>query len=78
MNDYGHVDDQTPSLAISLFKEYRHKGIGTKLMREMLKLLKEEGYRKASLAVQKDNCAYRMYKDLGFVTVKETIRNISW
>ena len=71
MNDYGYVDDQTPSLAVSLFKEYRHKGIGTKLMREMLKLLKEEGYRKASLAVQKDNYAYRMYKDLGFVTVKE-------
>jgi hypothetical protein len=23
MNDYGHVDDETPSLAISLYKEYR-------------------------------------------------------
>ena len=24
MNDYGHVDDNTPSLAISLYKEYRN------------------------------------------------------
>lgn len=23
MNDYGHIDDETPSLAISLYKEYR-------------------------------------------------------
>ena len=28
MNDYGHVDDDTPSMAISLHKEYREKGIG--------------------------------------------------
>ena len=28
MNDYGHVDDETPSFAISLYKEYRGKGIG--------------------------------------------------
>ena len=36
MNDYGHVDDETPSFAISLYKEYRRKGIGTRLMEEML------------------------------------------
>lgn len=33
MNDYGHVDDQTPSLAIALYVEYRGKGIGTALLR---------------------------------------------
>ena len=34
MNDYGHVDDDTPSFAISLYKEYRGQGIGTCLMKE--------------------------------------------
>ena len=29
MNDYGHIDDETPSFAISLYKEYRGLGIGT-------------------------------------------------
>lgn len=36
MNDYGHIDNDTPSFAISLYKEYRNKGIGTALMKTML------------------------------------------
>jgi len=71
MNDYGHVDDDTPSLAISLYKENRGQGIGTQLLGEMLKLLKAEGYRQVSLSVQKDNYAVRMYEKAGFETIKE-------
>ena len=71
MGDYGHVDDDTPSFAISLYREYRGLGIGTRLMREMLKLLKEQGFEKASLAVQKENYAVRMYEKVGFRTVDE-------
>ena len=71
MNDYGHVDDQTPSFAISLLPEYRNQGIGTKLMKEMLSLLKEHGYKQASLAVQKANYAVRMYKEVGFEIIDE-------
>ena len=71
MNDYGHVDDETPSFAISLFKEYRGKGIGTKLMIKMLELLKAKGYKQASLAVQKANYAVKMYEKVGFKTVDE-------
>ena len=71
MNDYGHVDDDTPSFAISLYKEYRGQGIGTILMQKMLGLLKEKGFSKASLAVQKENYAVRMYEKAGFKTVSE-------
>ena len=71
MNDYGHVDDKTPSFAISLFSEYRGQGIGTRLMKEMLSLLKEHGYRQASLAVQKANYAVRMYREVGFEIIDE-------
>ena len=71
MNDYGHVDDDTPSFAISLYKEYRGKGIGTELMKRMLDLLKEKGYKKASLAVQKANYAVRMYEKVGFKIVDQ-------
>ena len=71
MNDYGHVDDDTPSFAISLYKEYRGRGIGTRLMKNMLELLKEKGYERASLAVQKANYAVRMYEKVGFRTVDE-------
>lgn len=71
MKDYGHVDDETPSFGIALYREYRGRGIGTQLMREMLGLLREKGYRQASLAVQKANYAVRMYEKVGFQTVDE-------
>ena len=71
MHDYGYVDDETPSFAISLYKEYRGKGIGTALVRRMLELLKEQGYKKVSLAVQKANYAVRLYKHVGFETIDE-------
>ncbi len=71
MNDYGHVDDDTPSFAISLYKEYRRQGIGSQMMVKMLELLKWQGYEKASLAVQKANYAVRMYEKVGFKTVDE-------
>ena len=37
MDDYGHIDDETPSFAISLLREYRGYGIGTELMRSLIK-----------------------------------------
>ncbi len=71
ISDYGHVDDDTPSFAISLYKEYRGRGIGTDMMHRMLELLREQGYKRASLAVQKANYAVKMYKALGFQTIDE-------
>ncbi len=71
MNDYGHVDENTPSLAISLYKEYRGLGIGTAMMKDMLALLKENGYKQVSLSVQKANYAAKMYKKIGFEIVRE-------
>ena len=71
MNDYGHIDDDTPSFAISLNKEYRGFGIGTELMKEMLRVLKDRGYKQASLAVQKANYAVKMYQKTGFEIADE-------
>ena len=66
MDDYGDIDDETPSLAVSLYKEYRNYGIGTALMKRMLLGLKEQGYKQTSLSVQKRNYAVRMYQKIGF------------
>lgn len=71
MNDYGHIDDDTPSLAISLLKDYRGLGIGTALMETMLLILKERGYRQVSLSVQKANYAVNLYQKIGFLTMHE-------
>lgn len=71
MNDYGHIDKETPSFAISLYKEYRGLGIGTEMMKQMLACLKKKGYQKASLSVQKANDAVGLYKKVGFEIVDE-------
>lgn len=71
MNDYGHIDDRTPSFALSLYREYRGLGIGTALMKQMLALLKGCGYEQTSLSVQKANYAFKMYRKLGFEIVEE-------
>ncbi|MDE5907716.1 MAG: GNAT family N-acetyltransferase [Lachnospiraceae bacterium] len=71
MNDYGHIDDETPSLAISLYKEYRGFGIGTTMMKKILILLKSHGYSQVSLSVQKANYATKLYLKIGFEIVRE-------
>ena len=71
MNDYGHVNDETPSFAISLYKEYCGYGIGTEMMKRMLDILKACGYEKASLSSQKANYAVKMYRNLGFEIIAE-------
>lgn len=53
MEDYGHIDKDTPSLAISLLPEYRDQGIGTKLLSNLLSLLYEKGFHQVSLSVQR-------------------------
>lgn len=68
---YGNVDDTTPEFSISLFKEYRNKGIGTRLMKKMIEHLRESGYKQTSLSVQKANYAANLYRKLGFETIRE-------
>jgi len=68
---YGNVDNKTPEFAISLFKEYRKRGIGTLLMKKMISYLIEKGYNQTSLSVDKENYAVSMYKNLGFEIIDE-------
>ena len=46
-------------------------GIGTALMRDMLEFLKDKGYKRTSLSVQKVNYAVRMYQKVGFEVIDE-------
>ena len=68
---FGNIDNETPEFAISLFEEYRGKGIGTNLMRKMIEYLKSNEYKQTSLSVQKENYAANMYRKLGFEIVEE-------
>ena len=63
---YGHIDHDTPELAISLLPPFRNHGIGTKLMTKLFDVLRTNGYKQTSLSVQKDNPAVRFYQRLGY------------
>lgn len=73
MNDFGHIDDRTPSLALAVHESCRGRGIGTALMKTMIAALTKRGYSRVSLSVQKSNPAFRMYRRLGFETVGRTM-----
>lgn len=71
IKDYGHIDDETPSLSMSLYADYRARGIGTKLLHSLLDELEKEGFKQVSLSVQKENYAVSMYEQSGFEVFKE-------
>lgn len=77
-NEYGHIDDETPSFSISLYKPYRGQGMGTAMMCALLGELQDAGYARASLSVQKENPALRLYERMGFRIVGEGIDTSEW
>jgi ribosomal protein S18 acetylase RimI-like enzyme len=70
---YGHINDQTPELAISVLPNFRGQEIGTKMMNYLFKLLRERGYKQTSLSVQKNNPAVRFYQRLGYEVTGERL-----
>lgn len=65
---YGYVDDATPELSVAVLSGYRGKGIGTRLLTELLRAASIH-YPAVSLSVAPDNPASQLYQHLGFETV---------
>lgn len=68
---FGHLNDNIPELAMSIYPQYRNKGIGTSLLKNFLTFLRQKNYTQISLSVQKNNYAVNMYKKLGFKIVSQ-------
>lgn len=73
---YGHINNETPELAISILPEFRGYGIGAKLLKKLFVVLRANGYVRTSLSVQKDNPAVRLYKRLGYRITEEKLDHI--
>lgn len=71
MRGYGYLDGETPELSMSVLPDARGQGVGGRLLRAMLDALRDRGYRRASLSVNRDNFARGMYAKVGFQTVRE-------
>ncbi len=77
-DEYGHIDNSTPSFSISVLEAYRGQGLGGAMMRRMLDELRDAGYPRSSLSVQKENPALRLYERLGFRIVGEGADESEW
>lgn len=77
-DEYGHIDDETPSFSISVLSGCRGLGIGGAMMSRMLDELREAGYRRASLSVQRGNPALRLYLRLGFAVIGDGADDSEW
>jgi len=75
---YGHIDNDTPELAISVLPENRNRGVGTMLLMRLFELLRCQGYKRTSLSVQKENPAVRFYKRLGYMVSGERIDHVGY
>ncbi len=62
---YGFVDKKNPELSISVLPGHRGCGIGTRLLRHLLKAAKKR-YPAVSLSVSLSNPARRLYEREGF------------
>jgi ribosomal protein S18 acetylase RimI-like enzyme len=67
---YGYVDDATPKLSVAVMPGYRGQGIGTRLLVALLDVASKR-YDAASLSLQADNSALRLYQRLGFEVVED-------
>ena len=69
---FGHIADGVPECVLAVYDGYRGRGIGTALLRGMLRRLRCERYDRISLSVQKANPAVNLYRREGFSVVAET------
>ena len=67
----GYMDDNVPVLVIGVHQDYRHKGIGTMMIKWLTEQAREGGIQKMSLMVSMDNYAINLYRQQGFQKYSE-------
>lgn len=68
---YGYVDEITPELTIAVLPDYRGRGVGKRLLEELLAAVRP-AYPAICLSVSAANPALRLYQRLGFEIVKSS------
>jgi len=66
---YGFVDQAIPVLTVAVATSRRGRGVGTELMRALIRAARHDGFAALSLSVEPDNPAARLYERLGFERV---------
>lgn len=64
---HGYIDEMTPVLVIAVQSDYRHQGIGGKMIEWLINTASKHSIQELSLGVSKDNYAFNLYKQQGFL-----------
>ena len=72
MDDYGHIDDETPSLAAALYPEYRGQGFGTAFLNRLAAIAVERGCGRLEWwCLDWNTPSIGFYKSLGAETMED-------
>lgn len=63
----GYIDETTPVLVIGVHSDYRHQGIGKKMIDWLIDYASKNAVPRISLSVSKDNHAINLYRQQGFL-----------
>jgi GNAT superfamily N-acetyltransferase len=66
---YGFLDDSIPELSIGVVPGWRGRGVGRRLIDELVRLARDRRIAAISLSVEAANPARRLYERIGFDTV---------
>lgn len=62
----GYIQEDIPVLAIGVHSDFRHRGIGKKMIEWLIDYASRHAIQKISLCVSKDNYALNLYRQQGF------------
>lgn len=68
---YGYLDETIPELAIAVLPNYQNRGIGSRLLLQILEIAQTK-FPAVSLSARADNPAVKLYQREGFVPVAGT------
>jgi ribosomal protein S18 acetylase RimI-like enzyme len=63
----GYIDEMTPVLVIGVHIDYRHQGIGGRMIGWLVDCASKQRIQRISLSVSKDNYALNLYRQQGFL-----------
>jgi GNAT superfamily N-acetyltransferase len=68
---YGFINEETPEISMAVVKEYRNRGIGTKLIEKISQYYLKQNMKAISLSVDKRSKAKELYLRNGFEIISD-------
>jgi len=68
---FGYLAQDIPELSVAIRRDWRHRGIGRRLLKLLIDAAAKADYCGISLSVEKENPALALYLSLGFSPVRD-------